>query len=90
MALLALIVSGFSESGWLAVFLLGLIHITVVFCYSRFFVGDRLIPRYLWLLPLRDCLAFGTWALSFLGNRVTWRGNNFRLLPGGKIVEIDK
>jgi ceramide glucosyltransferase len=89
MALLALIVSAFSEAGWMAVFLLGLIRIIVVFCYSRFFVYDRLIPRYLWLLPLRDVLAFGTWALSFLGNRVTWRGNSFRLLPGGKIVEID-
>ncbi len=90
MALLALIVSGFTSAGWMAVVLLGLIRIIVVFCYSRFFVGDRLIPRYLWLLPLRDVLAFGSWALSFLGNRVTWRGNSFRLLPGGKIVEIDK
>ncbi len=90
MALIALIVSGFSPAGWLAFFLLGLIRLIVVHCYSRFFVGDRLIPRYLWLLPIRDFLAFGTWALSFLGNRVTWRGNRFRLLPGGKIVEIDK
>ncbi|HET6418797.1 MAG TPA: bacteriohopanetetrol glucosamine biosynthesis glycosyltransferase HpnI [Geobacteraceae bacterium] len=89
MALLALIASGFSPAGWLAFVLLGLTRVIVVFCYSRFFVGDRLVPRYAWLLPVRDCLAFGTWALSFLGNRVTWRGNRFRLLPGGKIIEID-
>lgn len=90
LALLALIVSGFSAAGWLAVSLLAFIRITTVFIYSRFYVRDRLIPRYLWLLPLRDFLAFGTWALSFLGNRVTWRGNSFHLLPGGKIAEIDR
>lgn len=55
---------------------------------SRSFVGDALFPRWLWLLPLRDMLAFFTWALSFLGNRVEWRGSRFLLRPGGKIEEL--
>ncbi|RNC68385.1 MAG: hypothetical protein ED859_10695 [Desulfuromonadales bacterium] len=29
-----------------------------------------------------------TWALSFVGHRVLWRGYLFRLLPGGRIDEI--
>jgi ceramide glucosyltransferase len=89
-AILALAVSGFSAAGWWAVVLLLIVRGVVVFSFSRIFVRDGLIPRYLWLIPIRDLLAFATWALSFLGNRVEWRGNSFRLLPGGKIIEIDK
>jgi ceramide glucosyltransferase len=88
LALLALVASGFSASGWQAVLLLSLVRVIVTFSYSRYFVSDYLIPRFLWLLPIRDLFAFSTWALSFLGNRVVWRGSSFRLLPGGKIVKL--
>jgi ceramide glucosyltransferase len=56
--------------------------------FSKSFVQDHLLPRWLWLLPLRDMLSFFCWALSFLGNQVEWRGTRFRLKPGGKIEEI--
>jgi ceramide glucosyltransferase len=56
--------------------------------FSRSLVRDNLFPRWLWLLPLRDMLAFFTWALSFLGNRVEWSGSRFVLKPGGKIEEL--
>jgi len=46
------------------------------------------MPRWLWLIPLRDMLAFFTWALAFLGNRVEWRGSRFMLQPGGRIEEL--
>jgi len=87
-ALLALLVSGFSPAGWIAVALLGLSRLCCGFVFSRFFVRDGLLPRYLWLLPLRDLLAFATWVLSFLGNRVVWRSHTFRVLPGGKILDM--
>ncbi len=88
LACLALAASGFSGTGWWAVLLLYLVRAAVALVFSRSYVKDGIIPRWLWLLPLRDALAFATWALSFAGNRVRWRGNLFRLLPGGRIVEI--
>ncbi len=88
LACLALAASGFSGAGWGAVFLLYLVRAAVVLIFSRSYVKDGIFPRWLWLLPLRDALAFATWALSFAGDRVHWRGNLFRLLPGGRIVEI--
>ena len=48
----------------------------------------EIIITWLWLIPLRDMLAFFTWASSFLGNQVEWRGNRFRLMGGGKLEEI--
>jgi ceramide glucosyltransferase len=32
--------------------------------------------------------AFFTWVLAFTGQKVRWRGHLFRLLPGGRIVEL--
>lgn len=89
-AILALLVSGFSVSGWLAFMMLGMSRLVCGFVFSRVFVRDNLFPRYFWLLPLRDLLAFATWALSFLGNRVVWRSHVFRVLPGGKIREVQR
>jgi len=71
-----------------AVALLYAVRLTVGTIFSRCFVSDNLFPRWLWLLPVRDMLAFFCWALSFLGNRVEWRGTRFRLKPGGKLEEL--
>jgi ceramide glucosyltransferase len=87
-AVLALLVSGFSTSGVLAACLLYAVRAAVVTVYSRCFVKDGIFPARLWLLPVRDAFAFATWALAFLGNRVCWRGYLFRLLPGGRIEEV--
>ena len=84
-ALMALIVAGFSAEGVAAAGLLYLVRAAVAVTYSRSFMQDRLLPRWLWLLPVRDALAFGVWGLSLLGNRVRWRGDLFRLDKGGKI-----
>lgn len=71
-----------------AITLLYIVRLTVSTLFSRCFVRDGLLPHWLWLIPLRDMLAFFTWAASFLGNQVAWRGNRFRLTSGGKLEEI--
>ena len=88
-ALAALLVSGCSVAGIGAVALLYGVRSLTVLIYSRWYVRDRLLPRFLWLLPVRDLLGFVTWALAFAGNRVRWRGHLFRLEPGGKMTELE-
>lgn len=90
MALLALFVSCFSTTGIAAASILYVARSVVALIYSRCYLRDGIFPRWLWLLPVRDLFSFSTWALSFLGSRVRWRGHLFRLLPGGKIVEMDR
>lgn len=87
-ALLATLLAPSPAIGIAAVALLYGVRLSVCTILSRRFVRDNLFPRWLWLLPLRDMLAFFTWALSFLGNRVEWRGSRFVLKPGGKIEEL--
>jgi ceramide glucosyltransferase len=86
--LLATVLAPSLLTGLTAVALLYGVRLSVSTLFSRRFVNDALLPRWLWLLPLRDMLAFFTWALSFLGNRVEWRGSRFILKPGGKIEEL--
>jgi len=71
-----------------AIVLLYSVRLTITTTFSRRFVKDGLLPNWLWLIPLRDMLAFCSWALSFLGNRVEWRGSRFVLKAGGKIEEL--
>jgi ceramide glucosyltransferase len=47
-------------------------------------VQDRAILRHLWLVPLRDLVAFWVWFASFGGHEVHWRGDIF-ILENGKI-----
>jgi ceramide glucosyltransferase len=87
-ACLAVILSGLSVHGFVALLLLYGVRSLVALIFSRRFLGDGLLPRWLWLLPIRDGFGFVTWALAFLGRRVRWRGHLFRLVPGGRIEEI--
>ncbi|HXW55564.1 MAG TPA: bacteriohopanetetrol glucosamine biosynthesis glycosyltransferase HpnI [Candidatus Cybelea sp.] len=38
---------------------------------------DELVRRKIWMLPLRDLLAFSAWMTSFFGQRIDWRGEQF-------------
>lgn len=40
---------------------------------------------YFWLVPIKDLLNAAIWALAFVGNKIDWRGETFRVLPGGKL-----
>ena len=46
----------------------------------------KLRPRFrLWaLLPLQDLLSFALWIAGFFGNRIRWRGRQYRLLADGR------
>jgi len=87
-AFLAALLAPDSSTALAAILLLYSVRLSVSTIFSRKFVRDGLLPHWLWLIPLRDMLAFCTWALSFLGNRVEWRGSRFRLRSGGKIEEL--
>jgi ceramide glucosyltransferase len=89
LALLALLVSGCSLPGIAAALLLYAVRGLNAILFSRCYLHDHLFPRWIWLLPIRDLLAFVEWLLSFIGNRVHWRGHHYRILPGGKMIDLE-
>jgi ceramide glucosyltransferase len=52
-------------------------------------VRDRRALSYCWLYPLRDLMGFGFWLASYAGNTVDWRGEKYRLHPGGRMIRQD-
>ncbi len=41
-----------------------------------------------WLVPIKDLLNAAIWALAFVGNKIEWRGEKFRVSPGGKLEKV--
>ena len=83
-ALLNVLASGLSP---LSLWLLGMsffLRLTVAMVVGAQVLGDHQVLPSLWLLPLRDLVAMGTWAAGFAGNTIVWRGQQF-VLRGGKL-----
>ena len=45
---------------------------------------------YLWMPPVKDVLDVLIWAGAFAGNRITWRGDCYRVLPDGRLSKVEK
>jgi ceramide glucosyltransferase len=45
-------------------------------------VGDDVLRRKLWLVPLRDAISFAVWLASFASNRISWGGEQFKMKKG--------
>jgi ceramide glucosyltransferase len=41
-----------------------------------------------WLVPLKDLLQALLWILAFLGNRIEWRGQKFRMKRDGTLIRM--
>lgn len=44
---------------------------------------------YWWMSPVKDLLDALVWAAAFLGNKITWRGDRYRILRGGKLIKLN-
>ena len=46
-------------------------------------LGDPLVSRYWWLLPVEDVANFVTWVMGFFGKTIQWRGRKLILARDG-------
>jgi ceramide glucosyltransferase len=51
--------------------------------------GRRSIHSW-WLALVKDFLQVAIWALAFTGRQVSWRGEQYRVESGGKLVKLAK
>ncbi len=45
-------------------------------------VGDDVLRKKLWLVPLRDAIYSAVWIASFASNRITWGGHEYTMRKG--------
>jgi len=50
-------------------------------------VGDEVLRRKMWLVPLRDAIHFAVWLAAFASNRVVWGGEKF-VIRNGRMVPV--
>jgi ceramide glucosyltransferase len=85
-AVLNVLASGLSP---VSLWLLGLsffLRLTQAMTAGAQVLGDHQVLPNLWLLPLRDLVAFGIWIAGFAGNSIVWRGERFQL-KNGKLMK---
>lgn len=84
-SLSALPAFGFSGFVWRLFAVVMLMRFLTVFAVGVFGLKDKALARYCWLVPIRDLITFGVWAKSFFDDEIHWRGETFKILPGGKL-----
>src|ERR1700757_4534655 len=84
-AMIAVLLAPLNWWSWSALALALVLRIAVAIQVGIGVVHDRALWRSLWLLPLRDLVAFWVWFASFADNKVHWRGEVF-ILKNGKIT----
>jgi ceramide glucosyltransferase len=51
-------------------------------------LGDKILKKHFYLLPVRDVLSFLIWCISWFGRRVEWRGRVFEVKKDGTMVQV--
>jgi len=85
-ALLAAIVA---PAKWIGVgFLLAYLFLRLAMAWTVgvWGVGDQVLHRRLWLVPLRDAIQFVIWLASFGSNRVRWAGVEYEIRSGQMVL----
>lgn len=81
-AVLNMVASGLSP---ISLWFLGLsffLRLSLAMTAGAEVLGDHEVLPNLWLLPLRDLVAFGLWIAGFASNTIVWRGERFTVHHG--------
>ena len=62
-----------------------LLRLTMAWTVGVWGVGDVVVRRKLWLVPLRDAIYFVVWLASFASNRIHWGGQEY-VMRAGRLV----
>lgn len=89
LSLFYLFLSGGSALAFTCFFLVSAVRFWMAYAVGVNVLGDSILGRNLWLLPLKDCFSFCAWCASLRNGPVLWRGRHYRLDRGGRMTPID-
>jgi len=88
---LALINVAVARASAFSLALLGLtliVRMTMGWMIGVHHLGDKILKKHFYLLPVRDVLSFLIWCISWFGRRVEWRGRVFEVMKDGKMMQV--
>jgi ceramide glucosyltransferase len=76
-----------TSAGWMGVavaYLAGylVLRLAMAWMVGVWGVGDGLLRRRLWLVPVRDAIYFFVWLASFASKKITWGGEEYTMEKG--------
>ncbi|HEX8815038.1 MAG TPA: bacteriohopanetetrol glucosamine biosynthesis glycosyltransferase HpnI [Terriglobales bacterium] len=81
-ALLGLALSDGAGWAWALLAAAFILRVLVASLVGQSVLDDRQLSSFLYLLPVRDIVAFFVWIASFTGHTIHWRGEVFQLRDG--------
>jgi hypothetical protein len=78
-----------APNAWIATaYLLGypLLRLVMAWIAGVWGVGDEILRKKLWLVPMRDAIHFVVWLAGFGSNRVKWGDVEYEIREGRMIV----
>ncbi|HSB09260.1 MAG TPA: bacteriohopanetetrol glucosamine biosynthesis glycosyltransferase HpnI [Blastocatellia bacterium] len=88
---LALLNVVLDRASMLSLVLLGItltLRMNMAWIIGVHWLRDEILKKYFWLVPVRDVLSFVIWCLSWVGNKVEWRGRTFEVKRDGKMNQV--
>jgi ceramide glucosyltransferase len=79
--------SAVAGAGFLGAYLI--LRLLMAWVVGVWGVGDEVLRKKLWLVPVRDAIHFGVWMAGFVSNRVMWGGVEYAI-EGGRMKEVVK
>jgi ceramide glucosyltransferase len=86
MAVLTTIADRASEASLMLLGATLAIRMAMAWLIGVHWLGDRILRRNLWLVPVRDLLSLIVWMLGLVGREVEWRGRRLEVARDGKII----
>jgi len=86
-ALLALLAARGALWSWVLLGVTVLLRLATAWIVGQVVLQDVQVKRFFPLIPLRDFVAVLVWIGSFASNRISWRGDSFRL-KDGKLIRM--
>jgi ceramide glucosyltransferase len=86
----AVLAAAVAPSVWVGAGFLGaylVLRLLMAWVVGVWGVGDEVLRKKLWLVPLRDAIHFAVWVAGFVSNRVTWGGVEYAI-ESGKMREV--
>jgi ceramide glucosyltransferase len=87
-SLLFWLTTGGTALGWGMLGITLTLRLTMAWVVAIQKFQDPVAKQLLWLVPLRDIVAFLFWCSSYFGNTIEWRGREFEISNGGYLVEL--
>jgi ceramide glucosyltransferase len=87
-SLFFLIATGGSTLGWIVLVVTWVTRLLMGWVVGVKILHDPVAKKFLGLIPGRDLVSFAIWFLGFVGSTIQWRGQQLKLIKGGKITTV--